>query len=482
MTTRSMPIEIYFELDRQTKTPLASQLLVYFRQAIRTGALEAQSRLPASRQLAKDLGISRSLVTEVYEVLIAEGYLESRPGSGTYIAEQTVMETAVSTTPLKHIPRWARNKKNTPLVDPPTPEGMLEFRVCQPSTAHFPLRAWRACWRQVLDTTPFDDYGPVQGELALRQEIAAYVALARGIRCQPEGIVITSGAIQAIDLIARTCLRQGETVAFEDPGYRLARQAIVQAGGTILPIGVDQDGLQIDTLTTLSKAPLLVYTTPAHQFPTGERLSLSRRLQLLQWAQTHDSLIIEDDYDSEFRFNAPPLPALASLDESGCVVYVGTFSKTLTPSLRLGYLIAPPQLREMICQRKLANDYHTATLTQQVIALFMQQGHYARHIRKMRRIYGKKLAYLQESLKQLGDRIHLKGLEAGLHAFMEVDSEIDIPQLTELCAAQGLIVRDIQDYALQKVPHHGLILGYGTLSDEEITRGISILEGHLAST
>ncbi len=476
MSTRFMPIEIYLELDRNTTTPLATQLLVYFRQAIRTGQLKGKSRLPSSRQLAKDLGISRSLVTEVYEVLIAEGYLLSQHGSGTYILEQVATEESSSVSLEERIPRWAKNDEDVPIIDPPTPEGMLEFRVCQPSTKHFPMRAWRACWRQVLDATPSDDYGPVQGELKLRTEIAAYVSLARGIHCQPDDIVITAGAIQAIDLISRSCLRLGDTVAFEDPGYRLARHTINRAGGSIVPISVDHDGMQVNTLYKLENPPLLVYTTPAHQFPTGERLSLARRLQLIEWAQASDSLIIEDDYDSEFRFNAPPLPALASLDKTGCVVYVGTFSKTLTPSLRLGYLIAPPRLKEAICRLKLANDYHTATATQQAVALFMQQGYYARHIRKMRRIYAKKLVSLQEAISPLANLMHLQGLEAGLHVFMQVREGIAISQMVKECAVQGLIVKDIQEYRLKEIPHHGLILGYGSLSPQEINIGINILQ------
>jgi GntR family transcriptional regulator/MocR family aminotransferase len=330
-------------LDRAAPTPLHQQVCEQLRRAILDGRLSSGTRLPSTRTLAQALGVSRTVTSSAYDELFAEGYLEGRHGSGTYVGRDLPPLPRLNRPSSNTIPRWLR--KASPLVreEPFAPQA-IAFRLGAPSLSSLPPRLWREAWRTVTSRLPPNSYGPEQGNLALRSALAAYLGRSRGLACTPEDIIITAGATHALDLIMRATLSTGDCVGFEEPGYPAARQIVLARGGRILPIPVDDDGIQVEHLPQGDAAPLLIYTTPSHQYPLGTRLSVSRRLALLTWAQTNDSLIIEDDYDSEFRFDASPLPALASLDEAGQVAYIGTFSKVLTPALRIGYLVAPPQL------------------------------------------------------------------------------------------------------------------------------------------
>ncbi len=316
---------------------------------------------------------------------------------------------------------------------------------------------------------------PLNGNLALREALATYLGRSRGLACTPGDIVITAGATHALDLIARATLSVGDAVGFEEPGYPAARHVLQARGGHLLPLPLDDDGMQIELLPSGPLAPLLVYTTPSHQYPLAARLSVARRMALLNWAETNDCLIIEDDYDSEFRFDASPLPALASLDKTGRVAYIGTFSKVLTPALRIGYLVAPPLLRKRVEHLKDMTNEHPSWSVQQMLAVLITDGHMERHIRRMRQQYAEKRHTLETILAPLVPLAHLRGLEAGLHAYLELRSDINASQVARLARARDVIVTTLDAYYIGTPDRSGLLLGYGSLDIPDIIQGAKVL-------
>src|SRR5260370_2859976 len=354
------------------------------------GRLSRGTGPPSTLTLAQALGVSRTVTSSAYDELFAEGYLEGRYGSGTYVRKDLPPLPRLTRPAPNTPPRWLR--KASPLArEEPIPPQAIAFRLGIPSISSLPPRIWREAWGTVTAHLPPNSYGPTNGNPALRAELAAYLGRSRGLACTPEDILITAGATHALDLIVRATLSVGDYVGFEEPGYRSARQIVLAREGRILPIPVDDDGMQVERLPHGSAAaPLLVYTTPSHQYPLGVRLAVSRRLALLAWAQANDSLLIEDDYDSEFRFDTSPLPAFASLDDAGRVAYIGTFSKVLTPALRLWDLLAPPRLCERIGQIKHLTDEHVSWPLQQWLTAFISRGHLDRHVARMRHHYAAK--------------------------------------------------------------------------------------------
>src|SRR5215469_17154536 len=384
-------------LERAAPTPLHQQLCEQLRRAILDGRLASGTRLPSTRTFAQALGVSRTVTSSAYDELFAEGYVEGRHGSGTYVARDLPPLPRLSRLVPNTPPRWLG--KAPPLArDESIPPQAIAFQLGVPSISSLPPRLWRESWRSVTNHLPPTSYGPANGDPALREALAAYLGRSRGLACTPEDLIITAGATHALDLIVRATLSAGDAVGFEEPGYPAARQIVKAREGRLLPVPVDDDGMQVERLPHGLAAPLLVYTTPSHQYPLGTRLAVSRRLALLTWAQANDSLIVEDDYDSEFRFDASPLPALASLDDAGRVVYIGTFSKVLTPALRIGYLVAPPLLRERIRQIKHLTDEQVSWPSQQMLADFISRGHLDRHIRRMRQQYAQKRLIITQML------------------------------------------------------------------------------------
>nr|MBA3414209.1 PLP-dependent aminotransferase family protein [Chloroflexia bacterium] len=358
------------------------------------------------------------------------------------------------------------------LADTP---GVIEFRSGRSAIEPLPPGVWRRIWGDVGREAPPGDYGPALGDPDLRAAIADHLGRSRGVVCDPSSIVVTTGAVQGIDLVARATLTAGDTVGFEEPGAISARNILEARGAGILRIPVDEDGLRVDDLPRGPDAPRLVYVTPAHQYPLGVRLSADRRTALLKWAQAQDSLVLEDDYDSEFRFGAPPLPALASLDTGGHVAYLGTFSKVLTPALRVGYLVAPPALLDRLERLKRMTDYHTPWPVQRALAGFLLGGHLERHIRRMRRHYASKRLALLDALSGLDGYAHAFGLEAGLHFCIELAPGLDASAVSRALRARGVIVTPLADCYDGPVTRQGLILGYGGLTPDEIVRGGRIL-------
>lgn len=361
-----------------------------------------------------------------------------------------------------------------PEISPAAPSSGIEFRIGQPSVAPLSDAAWKRAWRRVAALDLPSACTEAEGDPDLRAEVAAYLRRSRGLLCSAQDVLITTGTIQSLHLVARAVLRPGDVVACEEPGYRLARQVLRERGAVILPIAVDEDGLRTAQLPTGPDAPLLVYTTPSHQFPLGSRLSLPRRHALLSWAQEQDSLIVEDDYDGEFRYDTAPLPALASLDSSR-VVYLGTFSKVLSPALRVGYLVGPPRLRERLIALKTLADYHTSWPVQRALAYFLQAGDLERHLGRMRRSYARKREVLVRELEPARFWARIGGLEAGFHVHLELDARFQAEEVARLAAAQGVHVSVLTPF-YQGVPtSNGLLLGYGGLDLDQIASGARVL-------
>ncbi len=468
-------MSFFVRLDRTSDETLHQQLVGQTRHAIRHGQLPTGMRLPATRALAADLGVSRNVIVAAFDELISEGYLEGRVGSGTYVTDDLPLAPGRTLAAPTGTPRWLAHPVPVADTPPPTAHDAIDFRLGTPDITPLPLDIWRGAWRDVINALPPTRYGPVTGDPDLRAAIAGYLGRARGIACGPDDVIVTAGAAQALDLIARATLAPGDTVGMEEPGYPEARNLFLAQQVRLVSVPVDDDGLRVDCLPTGSAAPLLVYVTPSHQYPLGARLPVARRMALLAWATANDSLIVEDDYDSEFRFDAPPLPALAGLDEAGRVAYVGTFSKVLTPSLRAGYLVAPRPLRERIAGLTQLTARLTPWPIQRALTHFLASGELERHIRRMRRHYATKRAALDDALAPVAPLARLQGLEAGLHAYLELRPDLEPAAIVARAAARGVIVYPLADFYIGAPDRGGILIGYGGLELGEVVRGAGIL-------
>ncbi|UBV44487.1 PLP-dependent aminotransferase family protein (plasmid) [Deinococcus taeanensis] len=472
------PGDLPLVLDRTSEVGLTKQLARQLRAAIAQGQLEPRQRMPSTRALASALGIGRNIAFEAYEDLLAEGYLVGKDRSGTFVAQELspqVLDLRATRPAPKPTARWLQRQVPEPQVEDAIARDQVEFRVGQTDTSTLGHSEWRRVWREVAESDLPTDYEAPAGDSLLREAVAEYLKRARGFVCSPDDVIITSGAVQGVNLIAQAVLAPGDQVGFEEPGYRLARQILQESGAQILPLPVDKDGLQLSALPSGAGAPVMVYTTPSHQFPLGVRLSIPRRLALLEWARQHDVLILEDDYDSEFRYGASPLPSLASLDTSGHVVYLGTFSKVLSPAVRVGYVVAPGALRDRLLRIKSKADFHTSWPVQRALALMITQGHLERHIRRMRKTYALKRATVNLALQPIRPYARLMGLDAGLHAHLELNPDVSAQQVIEEALRQGVIVPALAPYYLGLPDRNGLLLGYGGLTVPEIQRSAGVL-------
>ena len=448
-----MDISLLIKLDAASELPLHRQLYQQIRAAILTGRLKPQTRLPASRQLAKTLAVSRTTVIQSYDQLISEGYLQTKLGAGTFVCSQIPdnllltpdrprredlsVEPSASkrfrqaslglTAPVDlqdRLSSYGRRLLNTADYKPEI-DCSLSFRYGLPDLSLFPWTQWRRLLnRQAASGKDWMGYGAdPMGHEGLRQEIAAYMSDVRAVRCSSSQILITGGTQQALSLISQVLMDVGEAIAFEDPGYLSAKRIFSARGAVILPVPVDDSGIKIDGPNGLAEKsvdkafpqPHLVYVTPSHQFPLGVLMPLSRRLALLRWAKANKALIVEDDYDSEFRYSGSPIPALQGLDDSGCVLYVGTFSKVMFPGLRLGYIVLPPTLIDVFRRAKWLCDRQCSLLEQAALAEFIQSGSLAAHIRRMRTVYERRRCLLIEALRQAVPDVVIPGDASGLH-------------------------------------------------------------------
>jgi GntR family transcriptional regulator/MocR family aminotransferase len=480
--------------------PLGQQIYQAFRRAILCGEMAPAARLPSTRALGLELGVSRNVVLLAYEQLLAEGYAEGRAGSGTYVAG-ALPETPRA--PRSHrgpraaraarpgrLSRYGRRLAEIPPASPTaySPEHRLphDFRYGVPSTEDFPHGIWRGIVSRRMRAGSLGAmaYGPAEGHAPLRQALAAYLRRARGVVCEPDQIIIVNGSQQALDLASRVLLDPGDHVVIEDPQYQGARRVFAAAGALAVPVSVDADGLDVARIPSRGADARLAYVTPSHQFPTGVVMSLARRLALLEWAERAGAYIAEDDYDSEYRYEGRPIEAVQGLDSAGRVIYMGTFSKVLFPALRLGYLVLPPPLVEPFIAAKWLTDRHTATLEQEVLAEFVADGHFERHLRRARTRNAFRRSALLESLAEhLGDRVEVMGANAGVHLVVWLR---DIPpraleRVIAESAEAGVGVYPVAPYYVEPPRRAGLILGYASLTEREIRTGIGRLAAGVRS-
>ncbi len=459
------------------------------RGAMLEGRLPAGARLPSTRTLAADLRLSRNCVLMAFDQLVAEGYVEGRVGAGTFV-KATLPDTALTawsapaaapgTTLPPRLSAHARRVMSMSRLPPPAParRGLrYDFRYGLPAVEHFPHETWRRLLARRARATSIRTlwYGPAVGFGPLREAIATHLRCARGVVATAAQVVVVNGSQQALDLTARLLIDKGDRVVVEEPSYEAARQIFVAAGARLLPRQVDGAGLDV---TRLPRKARLAYVTPSHQFPTGAVLSLSRRLELLRWAERTGAHILEDDYDSEFHYEGRPLAAVQGLDRSGRVLYVGTFSKVLFPSLRIGYLVVPPSLVPALAAVRWLTDCHSPNFEQEVLADFITEGHFERHLRRSRaRNASLRNALLEAFQESFGDRVLITGANGGIHmvAWLRGVPASELPELRARAARRGVGVYPVEPYYMRPPGEAGLLVGYGSLNEREIRSGVRIL-------
>jgi GntR family transcriptional regulator / MocR family aminotransferase len=444
--------------------------------AIVDGRLRAGERLPPSRELAQRLDVARNTVAVAYERLVAEGFLTARVGDGTYVSDEARVATQTRRAPkgtdVRPRPVWS-----TFSADSTKRDLAYNFNVGVPDAGMFPLETWRrlVVRNLRLATIGSGQYRDPAGLQRLRDAIARYAGVARSVRAGSDDVVVTYGAQQAIDLVGRVFVEPGDLVAVEEPGYPPARQVFRTLGARVVGVPVDREGLDV---AAIPSGVRLVYTTPSHQFPTGVPMSLARRTALLTWARDNGALIIEDDYDSEFRYSTRPLEPLQSLDRDGRVIYVGTFSKTLLPVLRMGYLVAPASLHSALHYAKRIADRHSEIFTQAALADFMDEGLLARHVRKATRVYAERHELVIDTLQREFDAwLDVIPASAGLHVCTRLRPgvEVDIEAVIHHAAASDVAVESLAGYCGEPAAQDGLVIGYGGIATERIEPGFALL-------
>jgi len=538
MATRRRVVSlVQVGLDASSTVPLYRQLYDQLREAILTKRLAGGARLPSTRALAKELGVSRNTVMIAFEQLLAEGYLEGRTGAGTFVASVSPDEVLYVNDAGTHQPQlsleipdhllWELDragagsigpdrangrkiskrgeilKRNAFLCclyktapqPPPSRDGKKisrrgeslknnellccqdktfprAFRVGWPAIEEFPrelwarlvARSWRDPPRELLL------YGDPAGYRPLREAIAVYLREARGVRCETEQVIVVAGCQQGLDLAARVLLDPGDPVWIEDPGYLGARSALLGAGAELIPVPVDKDGLNVSAGIATRPTARAAYVSPSHQFPLGVTMSLARRLALLSWAKRWGGWVLEDDYDSEYRYAGRPVASIQGLDSEGRVIYLGSFSKVLLPSIRLGYVVVPPDLVDAFVAARSINDRHSPVPDQAVLARFMMEGHFARHIRRTRSLYAQRRAALLEAAsRDLGGLLEIEPGQAGMHLLGWLPEGVDDRAASRIAATHGVEVVPLSAYAIEPTSRGGLLLGYAAVTEREIS-------------
>lgn len=468
-------------VNRRLQPSLYKQIYDGYRKAILDGSLRAGQRLPSTRVLAGELGISRIPVLSAYEQLLAEGYIESHVGSGTVVSRSLprrmppVQPAAAPSTRSR-----SHRKLSKRALLPTTRHGLYgdgglgPFRFGQVAFEHFPLQIWNSLMTRQARRTRASSfkYGDHMGLGDLREAIAAYLRTARAVRCEAEQIMIVSGSQLGLEITTRALLDSGSRVWVEEPGYTLARAVLEGHGCGIVAVPVDAEGLDVSAGMSKCQDACAALVTPSHQFPLGVTMSASRRLQLLDWAESNGSWVIEDDYDSEFRYEAQPVASLQGLDRNARVVYIGTFSKVLFPSLRLGYVVVPRDLIDRFLAVRFAMDVSSPTFLQAVLADFIREGHFSRHIRRMRSVYAERRDALIESVgKELGATAEIVGAQAGMHLATILNGVAD-REVAERAARQNLWLAPLSSFYAHKAARRGFVLGFGSTSVDEIPAAV----------
>jgi GntR family transcriptional regulator/MocR family aminotransferase len=478
------PAGLLIRIDARAREGLQQQIYIAVRRAVLDGILAPGKRLPSSRSLAEDLRVSRTTTLHAYEQLAAEGYVAARHGSGTFVARELPDDLAQPVSPrrvagTKH-PQLSRRGvalATTPgtarrIGGPPRP-----FRLGVPALDLFPVRLWSQLVTRRLRSTTMGqlDYSDSAGFADLREAIAEHVQTARGTRCAADQVFVVAGAQRGLQMMCAVLLDPGDKVWLEEPGYPGARSALVGAGARIIPVRVDRDGLDVAAAARQAADARMAYVTPSHQFPLGVPMSLPRRLALLKWASGAGAWVVEDDYDSEFRYGTRPIPCLHGLDADGRVIYVGTFAKTIFPALRLGFVILPSDLHDKVLAARRAADLHPPLLEQMALADFIVGGHYAQHLRRMRVAYRERLEALADAARRLcGGALRLRTVHTGLHAVADLDG-VDEERVYEEARDRGIEVAPLATYFIGRRTANGLLLGFASTRPEALRRGMERL-------
>ncbi|MDB4881429.1 MAG: GntR family transcriptional regulator [Gemmatimonadetes bacterium] len=473
-----------------TPVPLHRQVYSRIRSSILAGTFAPGARLPSTRTLAADLGMSRITVESAFTQLSAEGYLVRRVGAGSYVAgalpevirpSRRTPQRAASTPSTQRTRGTgalsARGLAISGAALAPEPVGVRPFQPCMPALDAFPQATWaRLLSRRARHGAELLSYGEAAGYRPLRQAVATYLGSARGVRCDWQQVVILTGAQQGIELASRLLLDPGDDVWHEEPGYLGARGAFLTAGANIVPVRVDADGLDVDAGIVAAPMARLAYVTPSHQFPLGATMSLARRLALLAWADRANAWILEDDYDSEFRFNGRPIAAVQGLDASGRVIYVGTFNKVMFPSLRLAYLVAPPDLVDAVVAARALGDGHPPVQSQAALTDFIGEGHFGAHVRQMRTLYHERRDVLVDALRaSMGAAVRLGPVDAGMHVTLTLPRGVDDRAIAAAADEAGLAVDPLSRHYLARSSARGLLLGFTGSPAAALRRGVRTL-------
>ena len=457
---------------------LSGEIYRQLRYAITEGRLRPGDCLPASRDLARSLQVSRTTVTVAYDRLAGEGFVVTRVGAGTYVSCHIATESkkprkAGVDSSLRPRAMWDSIYVSNAFAQP----ARFDFRTGLPDASLFPHQNWRRLMNRELrrESLSMGVYAQAAGHRLLREAIARHIAVSRGVQTSPDEVTITSGAQQAIDVVARVLLEPRDEVAMEDPGYPVPRLLFESLGMRVRGVPVDEQGIVVDAIP---RAARLVYVTPSHQYPLGVTMSLPRRLALLDWAARNNAAIVEDDYDSEFRFEERPIEPLQTLDTTGRVIYVGSFSKTLLPTLRLGFVVTPSSCTTAVHRAKYVTDWHTSMLAQGALARFINDGSFARHLRKMNRVYRERHELVKKIItKDFADHLELIPSVAGLHmaAVARCASAEEIDRVLDQAAERDVAVQSLAKFAVDAMRRPGLMIGYGAIATGDIQEGMKRL-------
>jgi GntR family transcriptional regulator / MocR family aminotransferase len=480
-------------LDSGKKNPIYSQLYDWFQRAIVSGQLRPGQRVPSTRSLAAELKVSRVPVLSAFEQLHAEGYLETFVGAGTCVAGSIPDEAlkpaigksrnaAVRMAGGKAPRRISRRLGLMRVLPQPWLSNPGPFRVSLPALDQFPLGVWSALLSRHSKNPAREmlAYGDPMGYGPFREAIAEYLGAVRAVRCDPSQVMVVAGSQHGLQISARALLDPHDSAWVEEPGYPGAHQALLSAGADLVPVPVDQEGLNVEEGVRRSRNARAAYITPSHQYPMGVTMSATRRMLLLNWAARTGSWIIEDDYDSEYRYGSRPIASLQGLDADARVVYIGTLSKVLFPALRVGYVVVPKDLIRAFCAE--GPDTSSSTLLQAALTDFIKEGHFARHIRRMRMLYMDRRNALVEAIrKQIGEELEVVSAEAGMHMVVLLPPGIRDTVVAQKAADAGISATPLSTCYLKRPPRGGLILGYGGTNTEQIREGVRRLARILES-
>ncbi|MDQ3392781.1 MAG: PLP-dependent aminotransferase family protein [Bacteroidota bacterium] len=486
----------FIHLDKAAKTPIYKQVYDSIKEAILSGMLKPKDRMPASRILAQGLSIARNGVILAFEQLILEGYLVGKVGAGTFVAELYDMQLPRGKRhPSKSIKEFESNQEKLAIVNKLTHrkfisndcafEPIVPFQTSVPSFADFPYFTWAKIAASVyrkMDSLHLG-YDDSQGYLPLRESIAKHLRLNRSINCTSSDIVVVNGSRQAIHLIAEILIKKGDQCWMEDPGYGGAKSAMIRFGGRICPIKINESGIDLEYAVANFPKAKLAFVTPSHQYPMGITMPLIQRIKLLGHVSKHNMFVVEDDYDSDFRYNGRPIAALKAIDTEGSVLYVGTFSKSLFPALRIGYIVLPSiEMAKQFAFLKATTDRQNPIVDQAILHEFMRSGNFERHIRKMRILYKRAQDDLALLLtEQLGNKIRLSPADAGMHFVIEFLDKKDADLIRRKANKVGLILMPVDDLAIKFKKPNSFVIGFTGYSIPQLTQGVKLLKSVIES-